>query len=203
MSIITGIRQAEISDVAKIATIHVECWREVYTFMPDEVQSQRGFEYRSRQWQHWFETRPPGQAVYVLEDGKEVVGFAVAKPNSDPAIDAIGEFHACYILPEYRGGASGPMAMQALAEFLKSEALWPACVWAFKSNPYRRIYPALGCEPKVFRDRFIAGVALPEIGYRVTDFDKLMARLDRMRASAAQRQIQSPRPQLLSSHLPA
>ncbi|QFS97598.1 hypothetical protein FIV06_09205 [Labrenzia sp. THAF191b] len=203
MSIITGIRQANLSDVVKIASIHVGCWKEVYSFMPDQVQAQRGFDYRYRQWEHWFEERPTGQAVFVLEACQKVVGFAVAKPNTDPAIDAPGEFHACYILPDYRGGSSGPLAMRVLAEFLKSEALWPACVWAFKSNPYRRIYPALGCEPKVFRDRIIAGIALPEIGYQVTDYDGLLNRLDRMRASAAQRQIQSPRPQPLSSRLPA
>lgn len=201
MSTITGIREAYLSDIVCIAKIHVRCWREVYSFMPKEVLAERGFEYRLHQWLTWFETNPAGEAIYVLEDGLRVVGFAVAKPNRDQQFDTPGEFHACYILPNYRGGVSGPLAMMALAKFLKKSDLWPACVWAFKSNPYRRIYPALGCKPEVFRNRMIAGFALPEIGYRAPEFNTLMCRLDRMYASAVQRQtesLQKPRQRLHS-----
>lgn len=203
MSTIAGIRSAEVSDVDSIAKIHVTCWREVYSFMPQSVHDLRGYQYRRDQWRGWFHERPTDQVLFVLECSGRVVGFAIAKPNDDPVIDVPGEFHACYILPDFRGGDAGPLSMMALAAFLKEQGLWPACVWAFKSNPYRRIYPALGCVPEVFRDRVIGGVALPEIGYRVTDYDALMARLDRMRASAARRQTQSPRQLPLSSRLPA
>lgn len=187
MSTLTSIRDALISDVDQIAAIHTSVWREVYSFMPQEVHAARDFCHRRRQWFDWLERSPSDEILVVLEQLGQVVGFAIAKPNRDPDIAALGEFHACYILPECRGGDAGPVAMLKLAEFLKEKGLWPACVWAFKSNPYRRIYPALGCKPVVFRDRQIAGFALPEIGYAVTDFGTLTARLNRMRASAAQR----------------
>jgi len=192
MSIITGIRSAVLSDVVSIAKIHVTCWREVYAFMPSEVHAQRGFQYRLDQWLTWFDTLPSDEAVFVLTDAIGVVGFAVAKANKDLDFDVPGEFHACYILPHYRGGEAGPVAMMALADFLMSKGLWPACLWAFKHNPYRRIYPALGCTPEVFRDRHIAGHALPEIGYRAPEFAVLMKRLNRMCVSAVQRQTRSP-----------
>ncbi|WP_346915112.1 GNAT family N-acetyltransferase [uncultured Roseibium sp.] len=188
MSTLTGIRPAEATDAETIARIHAACWREVYRFMPPEVLALRSVDYRLEQWRTWFDTAPAGEAVYVLLDGDAVVGFAMAKPNRDAAIDVPGEFHACYILPGNRGGDAGPVAMMALAQHLKRSGLWPACVWAFKRNPYRRIYPQLGCVAEVFRDRVIGGQALAEIGYRVPDYDALMSRLETMCASAVRRQ---------------
>lgn len=191
MSIITSIRYSNPLDLHDIALIHVACWREVYAFMPSDVLAARGYQYRSEQWQRWFTERPTNEALFSLVSAGKVVGFAVAKRNEDPAIDAIGEFHACYILPDFRGGISGPIAMLALAKFLYAAGQWPACVWAFKSNPYRRIYSALGCVPTVFRDRIIEGHALPEIGYLAPPYEVLISRLNRMYASAVQRQTQS------------
>jgi len=187
MSTYTSIRGAGVSDVECIALIHTTVWREVYSFMPEEVHLARNLKHRRKQWLEWLERAPSDEVLLVLEKANQVVGFAVAKPNTDTDIHAAGEFHACYILPEFRGGDTGPVAMLALAEFLKFQGLWPACIWAFKHNPYRRIYPALGCRPVVFRNRVIAGYSLPEIGYAVTDFGELTSRLNRMRASAAQR----------------
>ncbi|WP_352940505.1 GNAT family N-acetyltransferase [Roseibium sp. SCP14] len=161
--------------------------------MPDSVHAVRDFKYRLNQWTGWVENPPSKSVLFALVDGSRVVGFAVAKPNTDKAIDVPGEMHACYILPEYRGGEIGPLALTAIANFLKENDLWPVCLWAFRSNPYRRIYPALGCKAEVFRDRHIGGAALPEIGYRVTDYELLINRLDRMRDSSSLRQTGSLR----------
>lgn len=168
--------------------------------MPWKVHQARDLAYRQRQWQIWFANQPAQSNLFALEGHNRIVGFAMSKTNSDPSLDVPGEMHACYVLPEYRGTEIGPLGLMAIATFLKTEGLWPCCLWAFKSNPYRRIYPLLGCKPEVFRNRIIAGVELPEIGYRVTDYDCLMSRLDRMRASAAQRQIGSLQLQRRLSH---
>ncbi|WP_168156992.1 GNAT family N-acetyltransferase [Roseibium sp. TrichSKD4] len=201
MSNITGLRSATLNDVEVIAKIHVQCWREVYGFMPREVHDMRDLSYRRNQWNCWFQERPDLEALFVLLHNDNVVGFAISKPNHDDAIDALGEFHACYILPEFRGGQAGPMAMMALALSLKENNLWPACVWAFKQNPYRRIYPMLGCRPLVYRDRSIGGANIPEIGYHINDYNALMSRLDRMRVSAEKRQIELPQKLVRQSRL--
>jgi len=192
MSTITGIRIATNADIDVITEIHVSSWQEVYSFMPDTVLSKRGHDFRRQQWQTWFRNPPEGEATFVLESHQRVVGFALAKPNQDPDIDANGEFHACYIQPEYRGGVAGPLAMMALAVHLQEQELWPACIWAFKKNKYRLIYNQIGCKPMVFRDRVIEDVALPEIGYMAPSFNELMARLHRMYASGLRRQSLSP-----------
>lgn len=187
MSTQTRIRLAELSDVAEISAIHVACWHEVYgAFMPSELLAARGIGRRVAQWSERVSAYDHG--VYVLEDaGAGCIGFAVAQANADPAIACPGEFHACYIRPAARGGDAGPVAMRALAMHLRLRDLWPACVWAFRGNPYRRIYPALGCRPVVLRDRVIEGYSVPEIGYVVPDFGQLITRLEAMIASAALR----------------
>lgn len=192
MSIITSVRKARDTDARAIAHIHAQSWQEVYHFMGPKVLASRNFEYRLNQWRRWFEATPKSEALYCLTHSGTVVGFAMAKPNTDDEISARGEFHACYILPQFRGGNSGPLAMQTLAEFLHSEHLWPACVWAFRDNPYRRIYAGIGCRAQVYRDRVIQGQRLPEIGYLVPPYQKLINRLERMRASAVQRQTELP-----------
>jgi hypothetical protein len=193
MSTITGIRSAKNTDIDAITDIHVSSWREVYRFMPDAVLDKRGRDYRKTQWQTWFQDPPDGEATFVLEGGDRVVGFAQAKPNRDPDIDAEGEFHACYILPAYRGGVAGPLAMMALAVHLQEHDFFPACIWAFRKNKHRLIYNQIGCKPTIFRDRIIEGTALPEIGYLAPGFTELMARLHRMYASGLRRQNLSPR----------
>ncbi|WP_418068134.1 GNAT family N-acetyltransferase [Roseibium porphyridii] len=159
--------------------------------MPWKVHVARDVGYRQNQWTKWFECKPEQSNLFALECDDTVIGFAMSKPNDDPVLDVPGELHACYVLPEYRGTSIGPLGLMAIASFLKDKGLWPSCLWAFQSNPYRRIYPFLGCKPEIFRDRVIAGVGLPEVGYRVTDYNSLMSRLDRMRASAAQHQTGS------------
>lgn len=187
MSIVTAARHASFVDVDAVAEIHTSCWREVYSFLPNSIHENRSYDYRRRQWLEFLSARQRGAALIVLEQSGRTIGFAVSKPNADTAIDVPGEFHACYILPGCRGGDAGPVAMRALAEHLRADGCWPACVWAFRENPYRRIYPALGCQPVVFRDRIVAGHAVPEIGYKVPDYATLINRLETMIASAALR----------------
>jgi len=190
------------SDISMIAEIHVACWREVYCFMPNTVHSDRDYEYRLAQWTQWLSRRSKKEALFTIKSGSKIVGFAAVKPNIDQCVPVPGELHACYLLPEYRGTCLGPLAMRTMADFLFETQQWPACIWAFKNSPFRRIYPQLGASTEVIRNRIIAGVPLPEIGYRVESYSLFKSRLDRMYASADQRRIESPqrRPRLLSLH---
>lgn len=188
-----SISCAEKKDIRIIARIHTECWREAYPFMPGQVHLNRNYQFRLEQWNDWLADRSGLRAVFVVEAANQIVGFAAVKPNDDPDIDAIGDLHACYLLPEYRGTSLGPLAMREMASFLYNSGQWPACIWAFRESPYRRIYPQLGAVATVFRDRVIAGCRLPEIGYLVSDYEIFAQRLNRMISSAAQRQTGSLR----------
>lgn len=184
-----SIRSGVYSDIDIITDIHTLCWREVYSFMPYEVHSARNWKYRHKQWECWFSSPPRDETLLVLTYDDVVVGFSLAKPNTDPDIDALGEMHAGYVLPDYRGGMSGPAMMRLLAEKMNYLGQWPSCIWAFKQNPYRRFYSALGWRAVIQRDRVIAGKKIPEIGYISPSYSSLIGRLDRMLAATVQRQI--------------
>lgn len=187
-----NIRNGIHSDADTISEIHSLCWREVYSFMPEEVHQARSRHFRLKQWQRWFEEQPDDETLLVLTNDQSVVGFALSKPNHDSDIPAVGEMHAGYILPEFRGGMSGPALMRGLATSMFERDLWPACIWAFRENPYRRFYTALGWRASVYRSRTIVGYNIPEIGYESPPYHDLVSRLDRMLASVVQSQIQSP-----------
>lgn len=187
-----SIRNGICSDIIAISEIHSFCWQEVYAFMPGTVHVARSQAYRRDQWERWFDEQPEGETLIVLTFDETVVGFALSKPNADQDIAAAGEMHAGYILPEFRGGMSGPAMMKALADRMLELGQWPACIWAFKENPHRRFYTALGWHPVVHRDRVIAGERIPEVGYTSPSYETLTGRLDRMLVSAARRQTRSP-----------
>jgi GNAT superfamily N-acetyltransferase len=192
------IRTARRGDLEAVAEIHARCWREVYAFMPAEVLDGRDREHRLNQWTEWYGAgRCAG--LFVVEASGAVVGFCYARPNSDPEIDARGEMHAAYVMPEWRGGAVGPMMMRRLTEHLAGLALTPMCLWAFKAHPVWRWYMMLGWRRVVERDRIIGGQALPEYGFTHGDPDQLLWRCDLMleRAQAGERQSQSPSPAAL------
>lgn len=188
---LTQLRNSKTADIDKIAEIHVSCWRECYnSFMPNQVLESRNFSYRQDQWRSWFSHQPDNELLLsVVNEAGEVVGFTIAKPNHDKAIDARGELHAAYVLKAYRGGVTGPQIMLSLIRFLKRAGNWPACVWAWRENPMRRVYTGLGWKPVIERERDIAGVKIPEIGYISPPYEVLVPRLEKMKNHALQRSI--------------
>ncbi len=179
------IRAGSLTDVKNISSIHALCWREVYSFMPDAVISARNTEYRAKQWCAYFDQQKPGK-LFVVECKGDVVGFCFCCPNNDSEIDAKGEMHAAYVLPEYRGKLVGPLMMREMAKALKNAAQSPMCLWAFKDNPIRIWYAQMGWKRAVERDRQLVGHAIPEVGYVCHDTQALIIRLERIVASAAQ-----------------
>ncbi|MGD1935373.1 MAG: GNAT family N-acetyltransferase [Candidatus Phaeomarinobacter sp.] len=164
------MRTAGTTDAEAIARIHVACWREVYSFMPQHVHASRDYAFRLDQWTRALEDNDPDQQILVIEDEAEIVGFTMVKPNDDADIpDARGELHAAYFLPKYRGHAIGIHALNRMIHFLWSRDLWPVCLWAFKDNPVRKKYEEAGWTPVVYRDRDVAGELIPEVGYTLAN----------------------------------
>jgi len=164
------MRSADLEDAPDIARIHVSCWRDVYPFMPEEVHAARGYDVRLEQWTDLLGTPDPNRQILVVEDDGTTIGFTMVKENEDPAIpEARGELHAAYFLPQYRGHAIGIHALNRMIHFLWSRDLWPVCLWAFRDNPVREKYEKAGWTPVVHRERDVAGVMIPEVGYTLAN----------------------------------
>ncbi|HYD99690.1 MAG TPA: hypothetical protein VEH84_09920, partial [Alphaproteobacteria bacterium] len=83
--------------------------------------------------------------------------------------------------------------MRQMALWLGDRELDPMVLYAFKGNPNRRIYTALGWHPAIERDRMIAGTPVPEIGYVWSGATELLRKLDRWQASIREREAAAHR----------
>ncbi|UWQ29897.1 GNAT family N-acetyltransferase [Leisingera sp. M523] len=175
-----SIRFACADDAAGIAKVHVQCWEECYPFLPQGLRRARNLSVRVEQWKHRL-AQPAEGLTWVLEDEGRIVGFAHLAPNSDPEIpEAAADLHACYFLPEYRGSTAGP---EMMAEMLRASLTlgWKTfCIWAWRENPIRITYRALGLLPVVRRSRELCGFSAPEVGYFHPDASAMIRKLENM-----------------------
>ena len=174
------VRLATPQDCEAIARIHVQCWREVYSFIPEQVHQKRGYEFRLAQWRTVVAQNLKCEFLYVLTTGGLVVGFGFAKENQEAGIPAKGELHAGYVLPEHRGGISGPLLMREMVSALCTQGMMPISLCAFQKNRVRTWYRSLGWVPILRRNRVIEGQGVPELVYVQPDLDGLINRLDRI-----------------------
>lgn len=182
------IRVSSPGDVGKIATIHSVCWRDAYQFMPGEVLENRNEGFRQAQWQKWFDEKRflQKEALFVLEDEGEVVGFCMCKPNTDPDLpQAGGELHALYILPEHRTFGASFLAAMTLTRFLVENDMAPVCLWAFQKNPIWKWYQRNGFKKMIERNRRINGIDIPEFGLVHFEPEKLIEKTRQQLATAA------------------
>lgn len=195
------IRPATLDDVAAITRLHVDSWRDTYTFMPDSVHSNRSYAYRYEEWLEILSKPDPDHLILTVWDGDILVGFCNCLPCTDPDMpQAKGEMHAIYFRKDYRGHALGAVLFERMIHFLIKRDLWPACLWAFEKNEFRHNYKNIGFHDAVYRDRIIAGVAIPEVGYLSPAspegfFEAINQRLSE-EESAQQGKPQPPLPQL-------
>lgn len=140
--------------------------------MPLAVLENRNEEFRRTQWSNWF-LNPVGGLFSIIAASGDLVGFCYCLPNTDPASSADGEMRAGYVLPDYRGGAVGPLIMAMLSQWMLDQGLKSSVLWAFRDNPHRRWYGHLGWSPIIYRDRELCGCSIPEVGYYMADLTKL------------------------------
>lgn len=176
------VRPAHCGDVEAIARIHVRCWKECYTFIPDYIHKARSLRFRKRQWARTIdEMWRSKQPVMVLEHKDQVVGFANVKKNDDPDIPgAEYELHAAYFEPEHRGTLAGPMMLSGLLRHLRDFGARNFAVWVFANNPMRITYRQAGLKRITTRNRQLLGTEIPEIGMLADDLDRLSELADKM-----------------------
>ncbi|UWR40229.1 GNAT family N-acetyltransferase [Phaeobacter inhibens] len=175
-----SIRIARAVDAEEIARVHVQCWEECYPFLPAEIRQARNLDSRLSLWMRRLGCKDIAR-TWVLEDAGCIVGFAHLVPNTDPEIPAAdAELHACYFLPEYRGTTAGPKMMSVMLRYALSNGWGTFCIWAWRDNPIRITYRALGLTPVVRRDRELCGYSAPEVGYYHADATAMIEKLDNM-----------------------
>lgn len=182
-----SVEVAHPESVWEIAKVHVDCWRECYTFLPEGLHAARAIEVRARQWQDRIEN-PNGSLTLNLLDRGIVVGFAhIAKNGDADMVGICAELHACYLVPQYRGTRAGPEMMLRMLDHAQEMSWESFSVWAWKKNPIRRTYAALGLKKVIEREREICGYRAPEVGYVHRDIHEIKEVLKRSITSLQKR----------------
>lgn len=173
-----NINFATEKDLITVSEIHSFCWRETYDFMPACVHEARSTNVRHKQWQDILRRNEPGAALFVLKTIEGViVGFSYCEPNKDADLDVEGELKAAYVLPDYRGGVSGPLLASAMVRYLLWHNIQTMGCWAFDQNKVQSWYRLLGFKRVIRRNRIIENIAIPESGFIYPDPIKLLNRL--------------------------
>lgn len=159
-----SVRPAELSDIPRIAEIHVLSWQAAYEgILPAEFLANLSIERRQEHWSSNFGDRQ----TLVVEFEGAVAGFVGVAATEDPNL---GEVQSIYLDPRlYRRGLGRPLlhaGEQRLAEMGFREGV----LWVFVDNrAARSFYEAMGWkrEPRTALME-LGGRQLTEVRYHKT-----------------------------------
>lgn len=133
------VRIPTLDDVAGIARVHVQSWRETYTgLVPDELFGDAAYERRVRFWTRVLEDPPP--RVRVADHDGEIIGFAFAGAARGPDVTKGFEptrplhLYSIYVLARRHGTGIG----QHLLDGVIGDE--PAQLWVARENPRARAF---------------------------------------------------------------
>jgi ribosomal protein S18 acetylase RimI-like enzyme len=181
MSTEVTLRPARPGDIAAIARVHVETWRNAYAgLVPDDYLVSMTEAKQATQWDRWIRGAQPPNTVLVAEardlPGGRIIGFgSCGRARGDPAR---GEVFTLYVAPDWQGRGIGRRLLAALFRALDDGGLKSAVVWVLRANPARFFYEALGGARAAERRERFAGVELEEAAYAWDDLKAWLAERD-------------------------
>ncbi|MDJ0752589.1 MAG: GNAT family N-acetyltransferase [Ardenticatenaceae bacterium] len=125
------VRPAQLSDVSRIAQVHVQAWQDAYRgLLPDSLLDGLSVEQRERWWRHTVERNRPHSGLFVVEDNEIIVGFSNwSRPKEGNSYTAEGELETIYLIQEAWGKRLGyelyvAVEAAALEDGCSSLGLW-------------------------------------------------------------------------------
>ncbi|MCE2527578.1 MAG: GNAT family N-acetyltransferase [Actinomycetia bacterium] len=162
------IREAEWSDAAAIARVHIDTWRSTYAgIVPDDHLASLSYNRGESWWEGVLSRDQPTRRVFVAQQrGGEVIGFAGGGPEreGDPTYRA--ELFFIYVLAEYQRSSLGRRLVASVARRLLVNGLSSMLVWVLEDNHgARRFYESLGGEELASKTIAVGGTDLVEVSY--------------------------------------
>jgi GNAT superfamily N-acetyltransferase len=165
------VREADVSDAAAVALVHVRSWQAAYRgLIPQDYLDALDPQLRREQWQGWLSAANRITETLVAEHPTDgVVGFVTycASRDEDAAPD-VGEVAGLYVLASHWGTGTGRLLIGEAMRRLARTGKTAATLWVLATNERaRRFYEAAGWHPdgqhKTDESR---GFPLPELRYR-------------------------------------
>lgn len=156
------VRRAGMADVAEIARVHVQSWRETYRgIIPQPCLDQLSQPEHERQWRRCFAT---GGWAFVAEWEQRVVGFA-SGGLSRARREISGEVYVLYVLKSCHRRGVGRALFDACHYELARCGHRGLIIWVLADNPARGFYERLGGEFAGESQAAIGGARLREVAY--------------------------------------
>jgi ribosomal protein S18 acetylase RimI-like enzyme len=154
------IREAVLSDIPKLARVHVQSWQETYAgLIPDEVLYKIiTTESREFQWQRTLAN--PKVKVFVAVDADVLIGFCSLSVQASQA-----ELFTLYLLKAFQGLGFGKKLWDSALEYAKSQGAKSVLLWVLEDNPTRGFYEHLGGSLDDSRTEKIGDAVLLEVSY--------------------------------------
>ena len=167
------VRPATLDDAAAIARVHVASWRTTYRgLLPDDFLASLGEEPYAERW-----TRVIGDGasrVLVVEENRDVVGFASCGRERAGESGFAGELYAIYVLDKAQRHGHGRELVRAAAGALREMGLADMIVWVLRDNaPARRFYERLGGVYVRSQPITIGAATLEEVSYGWHSLDEI------------------------------
>lgn len=163
-------RPAVSDDAPVIAGVHVASWNATYRgVIADEALDALTEERLAPEWRRAIEG---GEAVAVVEDEGQVVGYARYGPGRDddlnPATDA--EIYGFYLHPNAWGRGAGRVLMEHVKDDLRGRGFRMSTLWVVQVNEGAQgFYRALGFAPDGRDDKLCIGAPEYRFGARLRD----------------------------------
>lgn len=159
------LRPAILDDAATIARVHVASWRSTYrALLPaDFLDSLTEAGYADR-WRRFI--GDGSSRVYVVEDERELVGFASGGRERAGEKGYTGELYAIYVLDGFQRRGYGRELVRAVVGGLREMGLQDMIIWVLLDNrPARLFYERLGGVYVRSQPITIGSATLEEVSY--------------------------------------
>lgn len=158
------IRHASINDSKQIAKVHIKAWQETYGgIISQQYINSLNYEEKVEKWNSNIAKKD--NIVLVAEDEAcGIVGFAFCGINNEIEYKYDMDFHALYLLKEYKRRGIGKKLFKAMKKEVLQLGYESLIVWALEDNPNIKFYEAMGGtlvgkQNYLYGDRYVTLVA--------------------------------------------
>jgi len=139
------IRYAVENDAPGIASIHVKSWQKIYRdHISDDILNNLSIEMRTQAWRDLI---VKGIKIALLENEKQIIGFASLGPSrdADKPADQYGEISSIYLHPDFWHQGLGKLLCSFALDELKRRGYSKVILWVLKNNKQaRQFYESMG-----------------------------------------------------------
>lgn len=139
------VRRGRAEDSAGLARVQVDSYRAAYAgLLPAEYLAGFSYEEQEGDWRDWLASHPEDVLLVAVEEGGEVVGYALARAGASSIVPYDGELVALHVRGRRQRQGLGRRLVATVAGALRQRGCTSLLVWVMEGNASRGFYERLG-----------------------------------------------------------